>query len=108
MDEHIAMKMMQALSDPTRVNAVRFLVQKLPEGASAGEIASHVDASSSRASFHLSTLEQAGIVTSEKKSRSVIYTLNAAKMGGLVSFLLNDCCNGHPDILACCRNGVTC
>lgn len=108
MDEQVALKMMQALSDSTRVNIVRFLVQKLPEGASAGEIASHVDATSSRASFHLNTLDQAGLVSSEKQSRSVIYTLDSAKMGGLVSFLLNDCCDGHPDILACCTSGKSC
>ena len=108
MDENAALKMMQALSDRTRVNAVRFLVQRLPNGASAGEIASHVDASSSRASFHLNTLEQAGLVTSEKQSRSVIYTLDSARMGSLVSFLLNDCCDGHPDILACCANDKSC
>lgn len=104
MNEETVLKMMQALSDGTRLNIVRFLVQKLPEGASAGEIAAHVDASSSRASFHLSSLEQAQIVKSEKQSRSVIYTLNGQSMGGLVSFLLNDCCDGHPDIIACCKN----
>lgn len=108
MDEQVALKMMQALSDATRVNIIRFLVQKLPEGASAGEIAASVDASSSRASFHLSSLEQAELVTSRKQSRSVIYTLDSAKMGGLVSFLLNDCCDGHPDVLACCQNGENC
>lgn len=101
MTEEIVLKMMQALSDGTRLNIVRYLVQKLPEGASAGEIAAHVDASSSRASFHLSSLEQAQIINSEKQSRSVIYTLKGENLGGLVSFLLNDCCDGHPDIIAC-------
>ncbi|MHA3913308.1 ArsR/SmtB family transcription factor [Halovulum sp. GXIMD14793] len=101
--EDTVLKMMQALSDGTRLQIVRFLVQKLPEGASAGEIAAFVNASSSRASFHLSTLEQAQLVTSKKKSRHVVYTLNSEQMGELVSFLLNDCCANHPDIIGCCK-----
>lgn len=108
MNEELVLKMMQALSDGTRLNIVRYLVQKLPEGASAGEIAAEVDATSSRASFHLNSLEQAQIVTSQKQSRSVIYTLSSANMGGLISFLLNDCCDGQADIVECFKSCKTC
>ncbi|MEM7042684.1 MAG: metalloregulator ArsR/SmtB family transcription factor [Pseudomonadota bacterium] len=95
--------MLSALSQETRLHVVRYLVQRGAEGASAGEIGDAVDASSSRASFHLSALEQAGVVTSERHSRKIIYRAHIQNLGSLVSFLLNDCCDGHPDILACCK-----
>lgn len=103
MDENQALDMLGALSQETRLRAVRYLVQCGPDGASAGEVGAHVAAASSRASFHLSALENAGVVTSERRSRHIIYRADLANLGGLISFLLNDCCDGHPDVLACCN-----
>ncbi|MCR9135885.1 MAG: metalloregulator ArsR/SmtB family transcription factor [Alphaproteobacteria bacterium] len=102
MNEKQAIPMFGALSQDTRLHIVRFLVERGEDGASAGEIGTMVEASSSRASFHLSALENAGLIASERQSRSIIYRANLENLGGLVSFLLNDCCGGHPDILACC------
>ena len=102
MNEKAALEMLGALSQETRLRIVRYLVQCGPEGASAGGIGEHVGAAASRASFHLSNLEQAQVITSERKSRSIIYRANFANLGGLMAFMLEDCCNGHPEILACC------
>ena len=95
--------MLSALSQQTRLHVVRYLVQQGSGGASAGDIGAAVGATSSRASFHLSALERAGLVSSERQSRKIIYQANLENIGGLVSFLLNDCCDGHPDILARCQ-----
>ncbi len=97
--------MLAALSQETRLRVVRYLVQAGEAGASAGEIGKEVEASSSRISFHLSALERAGVVSSERRSRSIIYRAEIGKLGNLISFLLNDCCDNHPDILACCGLG---
>ena len=105
--EKQAISMLGALAQETRLKIVRFLVERGGEGASAGEIGATVEASSSRASFHLSALERAGLIESERQSRSIIYRADLAKLGGLVSFVLNDCCGSHPDILACCRTDST-
>ncbi len=102
MNEKTALDMLGALSQETRLRTVRYLVQRGPGGASAGEIGLHVDATSSRASFHLSALEQAGVISSERQSRNIIYRANLGNLGDLISFLLNDCCDNHPDIRACC------
>lgn len=102
MDEKNALAMLGALSQETRLHVVRYLVQCGREGAPAGEVGTKVGAASSQTSFHLSALEQAGLVTSERKSRQIIYTANFEALGGLVSFILNDCCGSNPDILACC------
>ncbi|NEO17825.1 metalloregulator ArsR/SmtB family transcription factor [Moorena sp. SIO3E8] len=106
MKETQALDMLAALSQETRLRVVRYLVQAGETGASAGEIGKEVEASSSRISFHLSALERAGVVSSERRSRSIIYRAEIGELGNLISFLLNDCCDNHPDILACC--GLNC
>jgi len=98
--------MFGALSQGTRLQVVRYLVQCGEEGASAGDVGAQVHASSSRASFHLTALERAGVISSERQSRRIIYRANFDNIGGLVSFLLNDCCGNHPEILACCKADI--
>ena len=102
MDEKHAIAMLGALSQQTRLQIVRYLVARGADGASAGDVGAEVNAASSRASFHLSALERAGLITSERRSRHIIYRADVANLGALVSFLLNDCCGSNPDILACC------
>ncbi|MEM7025863.1 MAG: metalloregulator ArsR/SmtB family transcription factor [Pseudomonadota bacterium] len=108
MKEHLALEMLGALAQQTRLRIVRYLVQCGDEGASAGDVGKQVEATSSRASFHLSALEHAGVISSERRSRHIIYRANIENLGGLISFLLNDCCDNHPDIRACCAEGAGC
>lgn len=108
MDEDRTLKMLSALAQETRLRIVRYLVARGEDGATAGDVGKHVDAASSRASFHLSTLENAGIVSSERQSRHIVYRADIASLGSMMSFLLNDCCNGHPEIRACCVTEDAC
>ena len=108
MDEKQTLDMLGALSQETRLRAVRYLVQCGAEGASAGDVGKHVEASSSRASFHLSALENAGVITSKRQSRHIIYYANHQNIGDMISFLLNDCCGNNPDIRACCDASESC
>lgn len=102
MEEVQAIDALSALSQETRLRIVRYLVGCGDEGAAAGEIAEHVGVGASKASFHLSALDHAGVVSSERQSRKIIYRADFEKIGDLISFLLNDCCGNHPDIRACC------
>lgn len=108
MKEAQAIDVLRALSQETRLRIVRHLVSRGDAGASAGEIGREVNATSSRASFHLSALENAGVITSERRSRSIIYRARFDLLGHLISFLLNDCCGDHPDIRACCMREGGC
>lgn len=108
MKEKQALGMLGALSQETRLRVVRYLVQCSGKGASAGEVGAQVEATSSRASFHLSALEKAGVITSERQSRKIIYRANFSHLGGLISFLLDDCCGNHPEIRTCCDIQRTC
>ena len=99
MDENAALMAFAALSQETRLRIVRRLVTAGPEGMSAGAIGEAVDgASSSRMSFHLSHLEQAGLVESRRAGRSIIYTAALGALSSLVEFLMRDCCQGHPEV----------
>lgn len=102
MKEADALQMLGALSQETRLHIVRYLIGRGEQGAAAGEIAEAMDVISSKASFHLAALERAGLISSERRSRMIIYRARTDTLGGLVSFILNDCCDGHPDVLACC------
>ncbi len=103
MEESQALSAFGALSEATRLRMLRYLVVQGDKGASAGEVAAAVGASSSRSSFHLATLTRAGLLRSEKQARQVIYHANFETLGVLAAFLLEDCCAGHPQVLACCR-----
>lgn len=99
MDENAALMAFAALSQETRLRIVRRLVTAGPEGMAAGAIGAAVDgASSSRMSFHLSHLEQAGLVESRRAGRSIIYTAALGTLSSLVEFLMRDCCQGHPEV----------
>jgi len=97
--EDDVLKALGALSQETRLRIVRFLVQEGPDGAAAGTIAEAVDASASRLSFHLSALEGAGLVTRTRVSRSLVYSIRYEQIGGVIGYLLEDCCGNHPKIL---------
>ncbi|MEM7060227.1 MAG: metalloregulator ArsR/SmtB family transcription factor [Pseudomonadota bacterium] len=103
MNEQTALKMMGALSQEMRLHMIRYLIDRGDDGASAGDIAEKVGAIASKASFHLAALERAELISSERQSRKIIYRARLDNLGGLVSFILNDCCGNHPDIRACCQ-----
>lgn len=108
LDESQALAALSALSEATRLRILRFLVTRGTVGAPAGEIGEAVGFSSSRGSFHLGALARAGLVTATKVSRQVIYRADMDAIGALLGYLVNDCCGGDPQIVACCAPGTEC
>lgn len=100
MDERQALASFGALSQETRLQIVRMLVVAGPSGLAAGAIAERLEASPSNVSFHLKELDRAGLISQQRESRSIIYSANFDALGGLVRFLMEDCCAGHPEICA--------
>lgn len=87
-----------ALSQETRLRIVRMLVIAGPEGMAAGAIADEAGVSSSNMSFHLKELENAGLISSRREARSIIYAADYGSLSALIQFLMKDCCAGHPEI----------
>lgn len=89
-----------ALAQETRLEIFRLLVQKGPEGLAAGEIGDRLGLPSPTLSFHLNQLRFAGLVTSRRASRSIIYSANFKAMTGLLAYLTENCCGGTPELCA--------
>lgn len=98
MEERQALASFGALSQETRLQIVRMLVVAGPDGMSAGSIAERLEVSPSNVSFHLKELDRAGLIAQQREARSIIYTANYEALSGLVRFLMEDCCSGHPEV----------
>ncbi|TAJ69888.1 MAG: transcriptional regulator [Phenylobacterium sp.] len=100
METNDAVDAMSALAHPGRMNAFRLLVQAGAGGLPAGEIASRLGMPASSLSTNLNILSQAGLVNSRRESRSIIYSADYEAMRTLLTFLMEDCCAGVPEICA--------
>ncbi|KFI25502.1 MULTISPECIES: ArsR/SmtB family transcription factor [Haematobacter] len=95
MDERQALLSFGALSQETRLRILRMLVVAGPEGLAAGLIAEQAGVTASNVSFHVKELERAGLVSSRRESRSILYTAEFDALNGLLRFLMEDCCGGR-------------
>ena len=100
MDEIETIAAFAALAQTTRLDTFRLLVAREPDGVPAGELARLMAVPQNTMSAHLRILARAGLVSGERRSRSIIYRANLARLRELVSFLLKDCCGGRPDVCA--------
>jgi len=100
MDNIEAIALLAALAQTTRLDAFRLLVAREPEGVAAGELARLMAVPQNTMSAHLSILAHAGLVSGERRSRSIIYRANLARLRELSLFLVKDCCGGRPEVCA--------
>jgi len=89
-----------ALAHPGRLEAFRLLVRAGPDGMAAGEIARATGSLANTLSANLNVLAGAGLVTSRREGRSIIYSAAYPRMQALLAFLMEDCCGGKPEICA--------
>ena len=95
MDATEAVTALSALGQTTRLQVFRSLVEVAPEGLAAGELARALSVPQNTLSAHFNVLAQAGLVKSERQSRSIIYRARMDRLEELLIFLLRDCCNGR-------------
>ena len=118
MDENQTIAALAALAQPTRLQTFRLLVEKEPDGVPAGELARLIGVPQNTMSAHLSILSNAGLVTGERQSRSIIYRVDLKRFRELMLYLLQDCCGANAslcapliaDLTPCCApaEGATC
>lgn len=97
METGLAIAAFGALAQGTRLDVLRLLVQHEPDGMAAGKIACQLDVPQNTMSAHLGILSRAGLVGSERHSRSIIYRADLDGLRALVLFLVNDCCAGNAE-----------
>jgi ArsR family transcriptional regulator len=104
MDRSKALAALSALAHETRLDLIRLLTPQGEDGMAAGQIAETLGIAAPRLSFHLSALEQAGLLRSRKAARNVFYSVDARGIGSTIAFVLNHCCCDHPEVLAACSH----
>jgi len=85
-----------ALAQDTRLKIFRLLVQRGPEGLTAGVIAERLGVPPATLSFHLQQLMHAGLIQQRRESRSLIYSANFDTMHALLGYLTENCCSETP------------
>lgn len=92
MDIQEAIIAFDALSQETRLRAFRLLVEHGTRGLPAGQVCEELGVPANTMSFHLSHMTNAGLVTSRREGRSIIYSANFAFFTGLIRYMAEDCC----------------
>ena len=98
MEELQAIRALAALAHESRLRIFRLLTRHGTEGLAAGKIAEQLELPAATLSFHIKELSNAGLVVDRREGRSVFYSLNAGGMQEFLSFLLDDCCGGQPEL----------
>jgi ArsR family transcriptional regulator len=100
METRDALAALSALAHPGRLEVFRRLVRAGPDGLAAGEIARVTGTLPNTLSASLNLLAAAGLVTSRREGRSIVYSAAYPRMQALLAFLVEDCCDGRPEICA--------
>ena len=95
-----AIEALGALAQESRLKVFRLLVRQGQAGMAAGDIARALHVPNNTMSSHLATLSRAGLISSRKESRSIIYAVDLKGTRALLSYLLEDCCRGKPQLCA--------
>lgn len=86
-----------ALAQETRLEILRLLVERGPQGLPAGAIGERLRLPSPTLSFHLNQLRHTGLVTSHRKSRLIIYCAKFRTINSLIEYLSENCCAAQTD-----------
>ncbi len=85
-----------ALSNETRLEIFKLLVEHSKDGITPTEISSLMnDIPRNTLSFHLTLLTHAELCESTKNGKQVVYKPNCGKIKEITHFLLKDCCQGE-------------
>jgi protein-tyrosine-phosphatase/DNA-binding transcriptional ArsR family regulator len=99
-DEACAIEGLGSLAQPTRLSALRHLLEAHPNSLPAGEIAKRCAVPHNTMSAHLGVLNRAGLIAVERAGRSMNYCVDLSGYRGLLRFLMQDCCAGRAELCA--------
>lgn len=98
---------LSALAQDGRLAVFRTLVRAGPDGLPAGEVARALDVVPTTLSSQLAVLANAGLVRADRDGRSIIYSVNFDAISDLITQLVEDCCDGRPEICTPVRHAIT-
>ena len=100
MDTNLAITAFATLGHAGRLSVFRLLMRHMPQGVRPTEIAEALGLKQNTLSHHLSELDRAGLIRATREGRSLYYRVNLERAGMLVTFLVDDCCRGRPEVCA--------
>ena len=98
MDKPDALNAFAALGQDTRLEVFRLLIKAGQTGMAAGEISEKLGVRQNTMSTNLAILASAGLIRNAREGRSVRYFADFDGIGGLLGFLMEDCCDGAPEL----------
>ena len=108
MESDVALTAFAALSQETRLSALRLLIRAGAEGCPAGEIAVKLGVAANSMSTHLKILERAGLVRPVREGRVIRYYADMGGLRALIAYLMEDCCSGEPELCRPILDKITC
>jgi len=102
MDINNAISAFGSLSQETRLKAFKLLVEYGTTGCAACRLSEELGVPQNTLSFHLSHLNNAGLVTSKREGRSIIYSANFSNIQDLMRYMVENCCSS--DSVSCSTN----
>ena len=94
MEPNDVVKALAALAHPVRLQVFRALVVSGPAGLTPGVMHDGLRIPATTLSFHLKELAHAGLVTSERSSRHLVYRAAYERMNAVLQYLTDNCCEG--------------
>jgi DNA-binding transcriptional ArsR family regulator len=108
MEKKSALSALAALGQETRLEIFRLLVKAGAEGIPAGKVAARLNAVQNTTSTLLKILTHAGLVRAEREGRVIRYFADMTGFRDLLAYLMEDCCNGAPELCRPVIEAVTC
>ncbi len=98
-----------ALAQPVRLRVFRALVVAGPAGITPGELSAQLAVPPTSLSFHLKELVHATLVSQERQGRHLIYRAAYDRMGAVLAYLTQHCCQGQAcEATVAAEGGSTC
>lgn len=98
MHAETAIEALSALAHPGRLAVFRLLVRAGAAGLAAGEVARLMETPANTMSTQLAILARTGLIRSRRDRRSIIYLADYDRFAALLGFLVEDCCDGRPEV----------
>lgn len=87
-----AVEALGALAHEHRLAIYRLLVKQGPEGLPAGAVGNRIGLTPSSLTFHLQSLQRAGLIKQARLGRQLFYSADFPAMNELVDYLTDECC----------------
>jgi ArsR family transcriptional regulator, arsenate/arsenite/antimonite-responsive transcriptional repressor len=97
MEEKLVVQSLAALAQPFRLRVFRALVIAGTAGSTPSVLSEQLAIPATTLSFHLKELTHAGLISQEREGRNLVYKAAFEQMTQLMSYLLENCCQGSSN-----------